>query len=328
MPTLLRINVDSDVLPDVGWLAGRHHGRTAPLNLRRYVRAHGMPSETCIPARQSGRRPAGAPDPLSITSSPWSAVARIPRRTCCGRVRRKRRPRIGSNRLRQVAPHAECAPRGMPHYFATTTSTTGICVAPRSSCRLRASERRTVYLYLGSRSVVNELRLVGRKPRSVGSVTGGVHLTYQAHTMNKACIGTLSLRGVVRRPRSSIPRRAALTLAGSIAAISRMRPYAAQNRVPSNSRPAAPASSRMPVTKTRRSGRGRPGGTIAIKSLLIGAKCEAEVKTNIVTRAKRALTIQLLNRETPAAPSTLYRTREPNNTAKTCISVSTIAWDA
>ena len=142
---------------------------------------------------------------------------------------------------------------------------------------------------------------------------------YQAHNINKACIGTRSHSGVTRRPRISSRGAAHVGRTGSIAAISRMRPHAAQNRVVSKSRPAAPANSRTPVAKTSKSGRGRLGGTIAIRSFLIGAKCETSVKRNMVTRAKRALTTQLLNSDTPAAPTARYNTREPKSTAKTCI---------
>ncbi len=128
------------------------------------------------------------------------------------------------------------------------------------------------------------------------------YLTHQAQTTNRICMGALIHKGVARRPRSSIPRRAALTFAGKRANISRIRPHAAQKRVASKTRPAAPASSRTPVKKTSRSGRERPGGTIAIRSLLIGAKWEIAVNTNIVASAKRALSIHVANSEAPAAP--------------------------
>jgi hypothetical protein len=115
-------------------------------------------------------------------------------------------------------------------------------------------------------------------------------------------MGALIHSGVTRWPRSLIPRRAALTFAGNKATKSRIRPKAAQKRVASKRSPAAPANSNMPVKKTRRSGRGRLGGTIAIKSFLIGAKWETAVKTNIVASANLALTIHVLKSDTPAAP--------------------------
>jgi hypothetical protein len=45
------------------------------------------------------------------------------------------------------------------------------------------------------------------------------------------------------------------------------------------------------------------------------------VKANIVARAKRALAIQLTNGDMPKAPSALYRSREPNRTARTAYSL-------
>ncbi len=109
-------------------------------------------------------------------------------------------------------------------------------------------------------------------------------------------------RGVARRPRRGIPRRDALTLAGNMANSSDIRPSAAHHRVASNRRPTPPASSISPVEKTSKSGRGKPGGTIAIRSFLIGAKCAMAVKTNIVARAKRALAIHAPKTVTPRAP--------------------------
>ena len=126
-------------------------------------------------------------------------------------------------------------------------------------------------------------------------------------------------KGVARRPRRRIPRRDALTLAGNRTNISAIRPTADHHRVASNRRPTAPASSISPVEKTSKSGRGKLGGTIAIRSFLIGAKCAIAVKTNIVARAKRALAIHEPNTATPRAPNVRYNSSEPNKTIRTCI---------
>src|SRR2546427_8194917 len=120
----------------------------------------------------------------------------------------------------------------------------------------------------------------------------------------------------------SVPRLAALTLAGNISTINIIRPHAAQNLVGSNRRPSAPASSATPVTDTKRSGRGSPGGTMATRSFFIGVKCEIAVNRNIVANATRALASHVENVITPASPSSLKKSSEANRTSKTCIRLS------
>ena len=123
--------------------------------------------------------------------------------------------------------------------------------------------------------------------------------------------------GVDGRPRNVTPRRAALTFAGNIATRSRIRPQAAHGRVAANKRPAAPASSRTPVAKTMMSGRGMDAGTMAIKSLRIGPKCERAVNANMVASAYLVQFCQPLNCDTPKTPRSRQKTREPNRTIRT-----------
>ena len=123
--------------------------------------------------------------------------------------------------------------------------------------------------------------------------------------------------GVDGWPRNVTPRRAALTFAGNMATRSRIRPQAAHGRVAANKRPAAPASSRTPVANTAMPGRGMVGGTMAIKSLRIGPKCERAVNANIVASAYLAQSCQSLNCDTPKAPRSRQKTSEPNRTTRT-----------
>jgi hypothetical protein len=50
-----------------------------------------------------------------------------------------------------------------------------------------------------------------------------------------------------------------------------------------------------PVKNTSRSGRGKPGGTFAMRSAFIGAKCEIAVNRNIVASTTRALLSHVAN---------------------------------
>ena len=120
--------------------------------------------------------------------------------------------------------------------------------------------------------------------------------------MNKACRGMRTHNGVAACPRNNTPRCAALIFAGSIASSSRINPQAAHGRVGTSSSPIAPANSSTPVIVTSRSGRGKLGGTMAIRSFLGDAKCAIAVKTNIVAKAKRAHANHVCNASTPIAP--------------------------
>jgi hypothetical protein len=130
-------------------------------------------------------------------------------------------------------------------------------------------------------------------------------------------------KGVATFPLNLTPRRAALTFAGNIARSSRISPHAAHCRVGATKRPIAPAISRSPVSVTSRSGRGNPGGTMAIRSFLGDVKCAIAVKTNIVASAKRAHVNHVCNACTPIAPNPLYSSSDPNSTTKTAMPVLT-----
>ena len=118
------------------------------------------------------------------------------------------------------------------------------------------------------------------------------HRTIHVQAMKTSCIGTRIHSGMTRCPRSCTPRRTALILAGSISISRRINPQTDHTLRDGSSNPTAPASSAIPVMKTRSSGRGSERGTIAIRSFRIGAKCEVPVKRNIVTSAARALASQ------------------------------------
>src|SRR4029450_6085295 len=107
----------------------------------------------------------------------------------------------------------------------------------------------------------------------------------------------------------STPRRAALMFAGNIASISTIRPHAAQNFVAGINNPAAPATSAIPVARTSKSGRGREGGTIAIKSFFIRVKCDIAVNRNIAASDTRAHTSHDSNTDTPHTTSRRHMTR-------------------
>ena len=101
-----------------------------------------------------------------------------------------------------------------------------------------------------------------------------------------------------------------------------MRPHAAQNLNGGISRPTAPATSVRPVMNTSRSGRGSPGGTIAMSSLFMGAKCDTAVNRNIVASATRALCSHVVKSPIPANPSTRKNRSDPNKTKSTCTPTS------
>jgi hypothetical protein len=79
------------------------------------------------------------------------------------------------------------------------------------------------------------------------------------------------------------------------------------------------ASSASPVAKTRTSGLGSTGGTMAIRSFFIGVKCDIAVNANIAASDTRADTSHESNASTPATPSNRQTTSEPNKTIKTAI---------
>jgi hypothetical protein len=114
------------------------------------------------------------------------------------------------------------------------------------------------------------------------------HRTIHAQATKSTCMGTRTQSGVGGRPRRRTPRRAALTLAGSISSSNTINANEAQNLVAGINSPTAPASSATPVNSTNRSGRGNHGGTMAMRSFRMGAKCDTAVNTNIVARAARA----------------------------------------
>jgi len=109
--------------------------------------------------------------------------------------------------------------------------------------------------------------------------------------------------------------------AGSIAIMRAIKPMAAQNVVRGTSRPIAPASSAMPVISTSTSGRGKAGGTIAMRSFFIGVKCDAAVKKNMVDSAARALTVHESSAVTPASPSIRYSPNAAHRTMSTATRV-------
>lgn len=75
----------------------------------------------------------------------------------------------------------------------------------------------------------------------------------------------------------TVPSRAAWMFAGNMAIRSRARPVAAHGAVRRHRSPAAPTSSRMPVTVTSSSGSGRPGGTMLTISARMPTKWAAPV---------------------------------------------------
>lgn len=143
--------------------------------------------------------------------------------------------------------------------------------------------------------------------------------TAHVHTMNEACIGIRIHNAVATFPRRRTPRRAALMFAGRSNTSNAINPHAAPYRVPGASRPTAPMASATPVKETSRSGRGSAGGTIAIRSFLMGPKCDVAVNKNIVASAHRALTIHVPNISKPARPIARKIRHEANNTNNTCI---------
>ena len=152
-----------------------------------------------------------------------------------------------------------------------------------------------------------------------------VHRIAHAHAMSRSCMGTRSQSDVAGRPRNSTPRRAALMFAGSMAASRTIRPAAADRVVDGINNPTAPASSARPVRSTNTSGRGRAGGTIAIRSFFIGAKCDVAVNRNIVASATRALTIHESSGGTSAKPRSRQSKQEPNSTKRTAIRITWLA---
>ena len=143
--------------------------------------------------------------------------------------------------------------------------------------------------------------------------------------------------GVAGFPLNVTPRRAALTFAGNIARRSRISPHAAHCRVGTSKSPIAPPISRSPVSVTSRSGRGNPGGTMAIRSFLGDAKCAIALKKNIVAIQSgrtlaifamllrplhpipdRAAAIQTVQSKSP------YRSSLPSNVLHQCLPRTTV----